>query len=215
MFIMSSAIPPFKQFSWLVNTKASNEVSQNFTSVKPRSVTQQEATDSNVDTFESSVGEEQPEVEETNNMAEKLNKYQREKLNKLMKKRTTLICSAALVGGLLNQDPRKKLKDSYKNPIISFITGAALGTGIIGAYSLLIKYLSNQTMGFIPKFSKWDLILVPFALFGGFSGLFAANDYNKAVSYLIKKNGNDAKVEDVLKQISGLEGTKEELKLKD
>lgn len=172
-------------------------------------------TEKPVDTFESSAGEEPLAAKEMDNEPEKLSKYQKDRLHKLMKKRTTLICSAALVGGLLNQDPRKKLKDSYKNPIVSFITGAALGTGIIGAYSLLVKYLSNQTMGLIPKLSKWDLILVPFALFGGFSGLFAANDYNKAVSYLIKKNGKDAKVEDVLKQISGLEGTKEELKLKD
>lgn len=168
-----------------------------------------------VDTFEASTTEEPSETTEAEEAPKKLNKYQRKKLDDMMKKRATLICSIGAVGGLIDKDPRTKLKDLYKNPIVSFITGGIVGTGLMGIFALGIKYANGQHNNFIPKFSPWDLILVPFALFGAIGSVFSANAYNKAVHYFIKKNGKDAKVEDVLKQISGLEGTKEELKLKD
>lgn len=173
--------------------------------VKPRSstsLTETVITEEPPDSFTPST--EQPEE------AEKLTKDQQKRLYDLMNKRASKTNQLYLKTQMFGIDPNKKLKDLSINPVFSFGWGALFGGGFAGLFVGLEKIATSNF-----KLKPIDVyIVLPFLVLMGGLNVFSDMQVNQGIAQFLKIHGQNSKVKDVWKQMSGLEGTKEDLKLK-
>jgi hypothetical protein len=176
--------------------------------VKPRSTSPKETviTEEPQDSFTPSA----EKVEEAEEQPEKLTKDQQKRLYDLMNKRASKTNQLYLKTQMFGIDPNKKLKELSTNPLLSFGWGALFGGGLAGLWAVAYK-LSTENF----KLNAIDayIVLPALVLFGGLN-VFSDMQINEGIAQFLKIHGQDSKVKDVWKQMSGLKETKEDLKLK-
>jgi hypothetical protein len=141
---------------------------------------------------------------------EKLTKDQQKRLYDLMNKRAAKTNQLYLKTQMFGIDPNKKLKELSTNPLFSFGWGALFGGGFAGLFVAMEKLATSNF-----KLKAIDLyIILPFLLLMGGMNVFSDMQINEGIAQFLKIHGQNSKVKDLWKQMSGLEGTKEDLKLK-
>jgi hypothetical protein len=177
--------------------------------VTPRSATPKETTtteDLPQDSFTPSA----EKVVEAEEAPEKLTKDQKKRLYDLMNKRAAKTALLYLNTNTPGIDPNKKLKELSRNPLLSFGWGALFGGGFAGLYVASEKWLTSNW-----KLNAIDVyIVLPALAFFGVINVLNDKQLNEGIAQFLKIHGQNSKVKDLWKQMSGLEGKKEDLKLK-